>query len=365
MTEASRPVRESKIRSVEEAAAHIRSGMTISIGGFINSSHPMSLLRQVIRNGVRDLTVIGAASAGLEIDMLIAAGCVRKLIAPYVGAEGLAPIANTITASAGVGGTISPSGPVSVACGGSQNFAITPADTCHVIADVLVDAVSVGPVPTYTFSDVQANHTIQASFTLLLTCQTVAVEVTDLAVEANEHGVSLSWKLSRDAQQAIQSVGVQRGESPDGPFVARTTTGLTPSASMSFQDADVVAGHTYYYRLVLTFSNGEFDVAGPVRITVGDLGNIKTALQAPVVTGGVVEIRYTVGRVHGAVQLDVFDVGGHRVRSLVQGTSGAGQFLRTWDRRDASGAVVARGVYMIRLKAGDTQATQKVVLLHE
>ena len=68
-----------------------------------------------------------------------------------------------ITASAGAGGSISPSGPVSVACGGTQAFTIT-ADACFHVADVLVDGVSVGAVSGYTFTNVQANHTIAASF---------------------------------------------------------------------------------------------------------------------------------------------------------------------------------------------------------
>src|SRR5262249_23077579 len=70
----------------------------------------------------------------------------------------------TITATAGSGGSISPSGATTVACGGSQTYSIAPADKCHFIADVTVDGVSVGAVATYTFSDVQANHTIDATF---------------------------------------------------------------------------------------------------------------------------------------------------------------------------------------------------------
>src|SRR5204863_8097688 len=68
-----------------------------------------------------------------------------------------------IVASAGSGGSISPSGTTSVACGGSQTYIISPADKCHVIADVKVDGVSVGAVSRYTFSDVQKNNTIRAN----------------------------------------------------------------------------------------------------------------------------------------------------------------------------------------------------------
>jgi glutaconate CoA-transferase subunit A len=76
----------------QEAAGWIRDGMTVSIGGFLNSSHPMPIIRAIIRNGVKDLTVVGAASAGLETDLLIGAGCVKTVIAPMISGESLAPI---------------------------------------------------------------------------------------------------------------------------------------------------------------------------------------------------------------------------------------------------------------------------------
>jgi glutaconate CoA-transferase subunit A len=69
--------------------------MTIVIGGFANSGHPMSLIREVIRADKRDLTIMGAATSSLEVDMLIASGCVSKVISPYVGGEtivGIGPV---------------------------------------------------------------------------------------------------------------------------------------------------------------------------------------------------------------------------------------------------------------------------------
>jgi len=75
------------------------------------------------------------------------------------------PKVYSIAASAGAGGSISPSGSVPVNCGANQTFTITP-DGCHVIGDVLVDGVSVGAVSSYTFTGVTTNHTIAASFTI-------------------------------------------------------------------------------------------------------------------------------------------------------------------------------------------------------
>jgi hypothetical protein len=71
----------------------------------------------------------------------------------------------TITASAGANGSISPSGAVGVSHGANQTFTITP-NSCYHVADVLVDGSSVGPVTSYTFTNVTANHTISATFAI-------------------------------------------------------------------------------------------------------------------------------------------------------------------------------------------------------
>jgi len=73
------------------------------------------------------------------------------------------PDPSTITASAGVGGTIDPAGAVVVPCGSNQTFTIKH-DPCYQIANVLVDGVPQGPVTSFKFSNVGASHTIAASF---------------------------------------------------------------------------------------------------------------------------------------------------------------------------------------------------------
>jgi hypothetical protein len=70
----------------------------------------------------------------------------------------------TITPSAGANGAISPATAQQVASGSdSTTFTITPDAGFHV-ADVLVDGESVGPVTSYVFSRVAADHSIAATF---------------------------------------------------------------------------------------------------------------------------------------------------------------------------------------------------------
>ena len=68
-----------------------------------------------------------------------------------------------ITASAGDGGSISPSGRVSVARGGDKTFTVRPGDG-YAVKDVLVDGKSIGAVESYTFENIRAGHTIEAIF---------------------------------------------------------------------------------------------------------------------------------------------------------------------------------------------------------
>ncbi|HVU32792.1 MAG TPA: hypothetical protein VHE61_05120, partial [Opitutaceae bacterium] len=70
----------------------------------------------------------------------------------------------TITASAGSGGAISPTGAVTVNQGASQAFTLA-ANAGYSLTAVTVDGTNVGAVGSYTFSNVQANHTISAVFT--------------------------------------------------------------------------------------------------------------------------------------------------------------------------------------------------------
>ncbi len=72
----------------------------------------------------------------------------------------------TIIASSGSNGTIDPSGEITVVEGESQTFTMLPASNASIL-DVKVDYVSNGPVSSYVFSDVIANHSIHVTFLAL------------------------------------------------------------------------------------------------------------------------------------------------------------------------------------------------------
>lgn len=80
------------IRTLSQAADLVPDGATVAIGGLSTNSTPMAMVRELVRREVRDLTVVPIIN-GMAVDWLVAAGCVRRVIAGMVGFEGfgLAP----------------------------------------------------------------------------------------------------------------------------------------------------------------------------------------------------------------------------------------------------------------------------------
>ena len=98
-----------------------------------------------------------------------------SVTANHTIAASFAVITYSVNASAGTGGSITPSGTTTVNSGSSQSYTITPA-TGFSITDVKVDGVSIGAVAGYTFTSITANHTIAASFTSIPVRSNVALQ---------------------------------------------------------------------------------------------------------------------------------------------------------------------------------------------
>ncbi len=147
---------------------------TISVGVFGNGT--ASPLTQEVANGGDATNITWSADAHNHIENITDNG--SGMTPPFTSPVTLTNVTQdhdigiffdldtvTITASAGTGGSVDPVGEVAVDYGADQIFAIAP-DLGHHIEDVLVDDVSVGAVPSYTFYNVTTTHTIEASFAL-------------------------------------------------------------------------------------------------------------------------------------------------------------------------------------------------------
>jgi len=86
------PPRDKRI-PLADAAALVADGAIVALGGGLSARLPMAMVRELIRQGRRGLHLIGSAHS-IDVDMLVAAGAVRRCEESYVGFEqdiGLAP----------------------------------------------------------------------------------------------------------------------------------------------------------------------------------------------------------------------------------------------------------------------------------
>ena len=156
----------------------------------------------------------------------------------------------TIKATAGAGGSISPSGNVSVREGRDQTFTITP-DKGYAVANVKIDGKSIGAVKSYTFENVRRTHTIEVIFMKANGNPQTGVFV-DVAT-GSYYEDAVDWAVENGITKGTDDTHF----SPDGictraqavTFLWRTAGSPKPETrAMPFTDVPV---GSYYYDAVL------------------------------------------------------------------------------------------------------------------
>ena len=162
----------------------------------------------------------------------------------------------TIKATAGVNGSISPSGNVSVREGRDQTFTITP-DKGYAVANVKIDGKSIGAVKSYTFENVRRTHTIEVIFMKANGNPQTGVFVD--VPEGSYYEEAVAWAVENGITQGTDDTHF----SPDGictraqavTFLWRAAGSPEPETrAMPF--ADVPVGSYYYDAVLWAVENG-------------------------------------------------------------------------------------------------------------
>ena len=162
----------------------------------------------------------------------------------------------TIKATAGVNGSISPTGNVSVREGSDQTFTITP-NKGYAVAKVLIDSKNVGAVKSYTFENVKKNHTIEVVFMKASGNPQTGVFVD--VPEGSYYEEAVNWAVEKGITTGTDATHF----SPNGICTrAQAVTFLwraagspaAKSAVMPF--TDVKAGSYYYDAVLWAVENG-------------------------------------------------------------------------------------------------------------
>ena len=162
----------------------------------------------------------------------------------------------TIKTTAGAGGSISPSGSVSVREGRDQTFTITP-DKSYAVSNVKIDGKSIGAVKSYTFENVSRTHTIEVIFMKANGNPQTGVFV-DVAT-GSYYEDAVDWAVGNGITQGTDATHF----APDGictraqavAFLWRAAGSPKPETrTMPF--ADIPAGSYYYDAVLWAVENG-------------------------------------------------------------------------------------------------------------
>ena len=203
----------------------------------------------------------------------------------------------SISASAGAGGMISPTGTVNVIENADQTFTISP-DSGFTISDVIVDGSSVGAVASYTFSNVAEGHTIAVNFASTGNTPPTCSTVPDQNIEPDSSTAVLAFTVG-DSQTPVGDLVVTSASS-NPTLVPDVNVVLGGSGENRTVQVTPTAGETGSSTITLTVSDGDLSTRTTFVVTV-------TA--PPVGGGGAIGINFDVNGA-GSAALSSTDIAG-------------------------------------------------------
>ncbi len=266
----------------------------------------------------------------------------------------------TVTASAGVGGTISHPGAESYLKRMTSLYQITP-NAGYQVQDVNVDGVSVGAATSHTFDPIAANHTISATFS------TTAPDFTISAPAATGGSLAPSGNIAVTAGQDREF----NVSGPPNAIVRLTVDGKSLGRRDRYVFADVRKDHSISatFSFPIDAQSGYGGSISPPGATVANYGdsipyqiapNAGFATSKVLVDGVSVEIvaNYTFSNVTAA----------HTISATFSGTGGGGGIPQTGkiyasfltDNLPASGTVTSWASYLPTGKTLSAQGTPTV-----
>jgi hypothetical protein len=183
------------------------------------------------------------------------------------------------------------------------------------------------------------------------------VELAAFTGTASGETVTLSWQTASETNNA----GFDVERSTDGTAFIKVghkdghgTT--TEAQSYRFVDADVPFADTLYYRLRQVDLDGTTELSSIVTVGLAPQ-TFELLPNAPNPFRTVTRLRYTLTE-EGPVSLQMYDLLGRRVRTLVEREQPAGRYTVTLD-----GTGLPSGTYFVRLRAGTQVQTQQMAVV--
>ena len=180
---------------------------------------------------------------------------------------------------------------------------------------------------------------------------------------ASEESVEIGWEMSMDDD--FQYFEVYRAINPDF-----TDANVYATTEPVFSDGDVTIGQTYYYAVSAVDANG--NVSDPTNVVTTSIVSVHDAEMIPTAYGlsqnypnpfnPTTSIEFALPEA-SEISLEIYNLLGQKVRTLVNGYVPAGYINTSWDGLDQNGKEISSGTYIYRLQTADQTFSKKMVLM--
>ncbi len=202
-----------------------------------------------------------------------------------------------------------------------------------------------------------------------------AVELISFSAAQIDGSVCIEWTTATEIDHS--GFNIFRSTEKDGEKVQLNSKMIVSKgdnikgASYSFTDYDITNSATYFYWLEEIDLYGNSSMSGPISVTIDSSDEIdeesipttfNLAQNSPNPFNPGTEIRYQLPE-YCKVRLDIYDVLGRRVVTLVNEFQAAGTKIVSWDGKDEKGLDAVSGIYFYRLRAGSFANIKKMTLI--
>jgi hypothetical protein len=175
--------------------------------------------------------------------------------------------------------------------------------------------------------------------------------------------VLVAWRTSREENHAGYNLYRQEDMRGGADYAKLNKALIVGRSPYEFEDGGVKAGRAYKYLLEAVELSGRKERFGPVRVEVPTAQKRVFALGQSYPNPARTEatIRYSLAEA-GTAELEVYDLSGRRVATLLAGAAEAGEREVVWNLVADDGSAVPPGVYIYRLRSGGDAAARRLVI---
>jgi len=182
----------------------------------------------------------------------------------------------------------------------------------------------------------------------------------NLNSEVNYNTVNLFWEM-QGSNRALTGYRIHR----NGSVIAE----ITDPTQLYYTDT-ITANGVYRYYITAAYGLLDSDPSNVINMLIEGLDieeNLQTSAQtalhlSPNPFYSTADIQYKVIRA-GKVKVDVYNIKGQHIKSILEETKSSGSYQLIWDGKDKAGNKVAPGIYFMRLEADGKALTKKMLKL--